>query len=99
RAYALGSDLDAPSGAITFEARNASDIKAEIASASASVAVGGGGLGASIGVALARNFIGHERDGTPAPLAVHAYAEDTGISTGGDLRFTAEAEQTVDALI
>jgi hypothetical protein len=99
KAYAVDSSLDAATD-VTFTAANTSDIEAKIVAASASVAVGGGGLGVSIGVSVARNRIGGTlTDGANAPLAVHAYAQDTSIIAGGDLSLTAKGEQTVDALV
>ena len=66
------------------------------------VAIGGGGnvgVGVAIGISVARNFIGAGLDGTPDPLEVHAYTEDTSISSAGDLTITATATQTISALV
>ena len=57
------------------------------------------GVGVAIGISVARNFIGAGLDGTPDPLEVHAYIEDSSISAGGALTITATAAQAISALV
>ena len=66
-----------------------------------SAAVGGTpGVGASIGVAMAKNLIGHRLDGTASPNQVQAYVSDSTVDAGdGQLSATAIASQTIGALV
>ena len=55
-------------GKVDLDAENTGSINAAVVSASASIAVGGiAGVGASIGVAVARNYIGWNPDYNEAP--------------------------------
>ena len=56
-------------------------------------------MGASIGVAIARNLIGQQRDGSDAAVLVEAYTLNSRvISTTGDVDITADASQNIRAL-
>ena len=72
-AYGLDSVLDSADD-VTISAASTSKISSTVVAAS--LAIGGGGaagVGASIGVSVARNFIGWTPDGTETPAQVQAY--------------------------
>ena len=87
-------------GAVTLNAESTSGISAVVVGAS--VAIGGGsyaGIGVSIGVAVARNFIGWTPDGNEAEGEVQAYLKDTSVDADGALSVTAFADQRIDSLV
>ncbi|MGB8168696.1 MAG: hypothetical protein WCF18_14460, partial [Chthoniobacteraceae bacterium] len=69
----------------------------------ASLAIGGGGttgVGASIGIAVARNFIGWTPGATTeTPAEVRAYLLNSSVTAGDDLTQTATAKQTISSLV
>ncbi|MCX7200707.1 MAG: hypothetical protein NTW37_22665, partial [Proteobacteria bacterium] len=98
-AYAQGSTLSS-TGNVALGATNTATIDAKVVSAAFSAAIGGtAGVGASIGVALARNFIGKQLNGTSAPAEVQAYLADTSVSAGGSLALTATSNQTISTKV
>ena len=88
-------------GDVDLDARNDSRITAVVAAASVAAAGGGtGGVGASIGVSIAHNFIGVDRDGVLDPLdraQIRAYIEDSRVLAAGDLELDAAANEKIDA--
>jgi hypothetical protein len=56
-------------------------------------------VGASIGASLARNLIGWDKDGNPAPAQVQAYVKNSSIAAEGDLIQTAVADETIEAIV
>ncbi|MEH6829476.1 MAG: calcium-binding protein [Sulfitobacter sp.] len=98
-AHIDGSTIDA-TGDVVVDADNASTINASVLAASLAVSVSGStGVGVSIGVAIARNFIGQDRNGDDDAVQVHAYLLDSSvISSAGDVAVTADAAQSIHAL-
>ncbi|MDX6677211.1 MAG: hypothetical protein QOE31_1263, partial [Solirubrobacteraceae bacterium] len=88
-------------GAVSLTATGTSAIAATIVAASAAVGVGGTtGVGASIGAAVAHNYVGFDADGTIVPSAVQAYVKRAAITTTvGALTLSAGAAQTISALV
>ena len=84
--------------AITFTTQDKSDIDAIITAASVGVGVGNNGVGASIGIAVAQNFIGYDPSGNYLPLQVEAYALNTSIQAAGAYTLTATSQQTINAI-
>ena len=74
-----------------------SRVIATIIAASVGVGVGGtGGVGASIGAALAENFIGFDESGTTRTVPeIQPTLMDSSITAGGDLSATAIANQGI----
>ena len=98
-AYILGTDL-VTKGDGVLEARNTSNITAKVITGSLSVGAGGTtGVAASVGASLARNLIGWDKDGVYAPAEVQAYVKNSSINTQGDLTLTANANETIDAIV
>ncbi|HVA45389.1 MAG TPA: hypothetical protein VNH11_03295 [Pirellulales bacterium] len=92
-AYLQGSSV-ATTGDVTIASANASTISATIVGASLAAAIAGnGGAGASIGVALARNYIGFEPN-APAPSD---YSSDTDLPNGLTPGTTVEISSGVGA--
>ena len=90
-AYGLDSVLDS-AGDVTIGAASTSKISSVVVAAS--LAIGGGGaagVGASIGISVARNFIGWTPDGTETPAEVQAYLKNTSVAADGDLTLTSLA--------
>ena len=97
-AYASDSKLTSKAD-ITFTTEDKSTIDAIIVAAAISVAVSGNtGVGASIGAAVAENFIGYDQDGNYLPLQVEAYAMNTSIQATGAYTLTATSQQTINAI-
>ncbi len=98
---AYGKDsLLGSAGDVTVNAASTSKISSTIVAAS--LAIGGGGtagVGASIGVSVARNFIGWTPDGTNTPAQVQAYLSNTSVSAGGDLKLTSLADQKIGSVV
>ena len=96
-AYASDSKLTS-AAAISFTTQDRSDIDAIITAASVGVGVGTAGIGASIGAAVAQNFIGYDLSGNYLPLQVEAYALNTSIQATGAYTLTATSQQTINAI-
>ena len=96
KAYAEESKLLAGDD-IGVSASNTSTITAQVAGLSAAVSIGGVSVGASIGAAVARNFIGYNAAGTRQGVDVFAYLSDTSVSTYGALNIGAVSNQTITA--
>ena len=84
---------------VTLDATDTALIRAKIITAAAGVGVGFGGMGASIGVAIARNFIGYRADGTAQTAEVHASIDRSSVTAGGKLTLQALSNQTIEALV
>ena len=85
---------------VILDASDDSSITATIVAASAGVGAGGtGGVGASIGAAVAHNFVGFNADGTDALSEVKAYIQDSSVSTPGQLKQSAKSTQKIDAIV
>ena len=100
-AYGQNSVIDSV-GDVTLSATSTSTISSAVVAVSA--AVGGGigtaGVGASIGVAVARNFIGWTPGGSDeTPAQVRAYLMDSSVHTDGALTQTAIAGQTINSVV
>ncbi len=95
-AYASSSKVTSAAG-ITFSSQDMSQIEATIVAASVGVGVGDAGVGASIGAAVAQNFIGYDLSGNYLPLQVEAYALSTSIQAMGAYTLTATSQQTITA--
>ena len=89
-------------GIVDLDAASTSSISAIVVAASAAIGIGVGsaGVGASIGLSIARNFIG-ARPGvaTAVPAEVQAYVKDSSISAGGALTADAIAGESISALV
>ncbi|MBM3366475.1 MAG: hypothetical protein FJY48_12370, partial [Betaproteobacteria bacterium] len=88
---------------VSLSANSEANISATIASLSIAVGAGSGnGIGASIGISIARNLIGQEgfgKVGEAAIATVRALSVDSDISAAETLALTANARQTIDALV
>src|SRR5262249_56430391 len=66
-------------------------------------AIGGGGtagIGASIGIAVARNFIGWTPNSdTPTPAEVKAFLKDSAVQAAGDLSLVTLAHESIDSIV
>jgi hypothetical protein len=56
-------------------------------------------VGVSIGIAVARNFIGWTPGGVESPAQVQAYLSNTSVVADGKLSLTAVAGQSIDSLV
>ena len=98
-AYVNSSNLISAAG-VTISTEDTSAIEAMIIAAAASgAAAGGGGAGASIGAAVAENFLGYNADGSAGSLEIMAYAQDSSISAQNDLTVAADSDQAITALV
>ncbi len=98
-AYGVNSVLDSDDD-VTVSAASTSKISSAVVAAS--LAIGGGGavgVGASIGISVARNFIGWTPDGTETPAQVQAYLLNTSVAADGDLALTSLASQTINSVV
>ena len=96
-AYANDSVLDS-AGDVTANASSTSAIASTVVAASAAVAGGLVGVGASIGVAVAQNFIGWRPGAvSESALEVKAYLQDTSVRAADDLAISALASQRINA--
>ncbi|MBF0461945.1 MAG: hypothetical protein HQL87_11155, partial [Magnetococcales bacterium] len=87
-------------GDVTLEAARTSTIAATVAAMSLAAGVGGTtGVGASIGVAVARNFIGYDGNGNDSETTVRAYLIDTSLDVKGNLTLNALSQQSISALV
>ena len=85
---------------VTIKAVQQSAITATVAAVSLSVAIGSNGVGASIGAALAHNFIGYSDDGnTRLPAEVQAYVSNSNINAQGSLLQSATSTATIAATV
>ena len=85
---------------VRISAASTSEITSAVVAAS--LAIGGGGstgVGASIGIAVARNFIGYTPFGGEDAAQIQAYVENSSIHAIGDLVQTATASQTINSLV
>jgi len=100
KAYAEDSVLHS-AGNVSLSADSSSGINSTVLALAA--AVGGGstvGVGASIGVAVARNFIGWTPGADAATaMQVQAYLEDTPVVAAGDLSLKSLADQTISSFV
>ncbi len=87
-------------GAVNLDAASSSSVVAIIVAASAAVAgAGAGGVGASIGAALAKNFIGFTESGTSDPAEIQAYVKNSSINAVGALTADAIGNQAIGAVV
>jgi hypothetical protein len=85
---------------VIIDADNASEISAFVLTASLAVGASGTvGVGASIGAALARNFVGFELNGTRNPSVTQAYSMNSSINATDDLSITATGSETIFATV
>ena len=96
--------MASPVGNVDLTATNTSSIRAAIVSASTAVTVSGAfALSGSIGVALARNLVGWDlgthNTTVPDTAESQAYLLDSSVYAAGDLNLTADADQSIDALV
>ncbi|NUQ63376.1 MAG: tandem-95 repeat protein, partial [Pirellulales bacterium] len=85
---------------VTLESASTAKISSTVLAAS--VALGGGGaagVGASIGVAVAQNFIGWTPVGGEVPAEVQAYLEGTSVDAGGALALNSTATQSIGSVV
>ena len=101
-AYAQDSKLTS-AGDVSLSAQSASTISSTVValSAAAGVAIAeGAGFGASIGIAVARNFIGWEPGADAAtPLEVQSFLDDTPVQAVGNLSLTSLADQDINSFV
>jgi hypothetical protein len=101
-AYAQDSKITS-AGDVSLRAESGSAISSTVLalSAAAGVAIAeGAGFGASIGVAVARNFIGWVPGADAAtPLQVESYLEDTPVHALGNLSLTSLADQSINSFV
>ena len=96
----IDSSIVGSAGNVELTAESSSEIQATVAAMS--VGGGGGGttgVGASIGVSVARNFIGWTPSGTSTPAEVQAYIAASSVTAAGSLTQTATASQSINALV
>jgi hypothetical protein len=87
-------------GNITVSGVGSTMIDALVIAASAAVGAGGSnGIGASIGIAVARNFIGYDAAGGDGTGGVRASITESSLATAGSLDVSAVAAQTIDSLV
>ncbi|WP_117236182.1 LEPR-XLL domain-containing protein [Vibrio maerlii] len=93
QSYIQGSQIDSASS-VSVNAKDTSDIDAEVVAASLSGAGGaGGGVGIALGAALASNNIGSSN----SRQGVRSFVKNSGITTSGDLSIDATGKMTIDA--
>ncbi len=96
----VDSSTVSSAGSASILATSTSGITAVVAAVS--VAVGGGGeagVGASIGVAVAQNFIGYHTDGSKSAAEVMAYGKDSSIHATNSLTIHATSSQSIDTIV
>ena len=86
-------------GDVTVTAANTASIVSTVAAASLAVGAGSTGLGASIGFAVARNWIGYDSDSDTARTVTRATVRDAGVNALGDVDVRSMAEQRISALV
>jgi hypothetical protein len=97
-----GAGSGPDTGNVALRAENTSSIIATVvgAAVAAGIAPIGGGVGISIGVAIARNFIGHDPlDAAAAPAEVQAWIRSSSINASGDLSVIALSNQSINATV
>ena len=98
---ATGDGVD--TGHVRIDASDRSSILAVIVAASAAIAGGFVAGGLSIGVSIARNFIGWKPGSgdslTEQASQVHAFLSATNVDADGDVTVEAVSEATIDAII
>ncbi len=88
--YILSSTVTT-SGDVLINATNLSTIHAMVLSVSGAISFAGStGVAVSIGVSVARNFIGYGLTGGYTPIEVKAYIQDSNINCGGALSLIAQ---------
>ena len=87
-AYVSGSSLASAAG-VSVTTTDLSNIQATITTATAGIGVGLGGVGASLGAAVAENFVGYNSDGSQGSLQIMAYVEDSSIDVAQDFNVSA----------
>ncbi len=87
-------------GTVDVLATSTSGITSSVAAVSIAVGAGGdAGVGASIGVAVAQNFIGYQTDGTKSAAEVMAYATNSSIHSTNALTIKATSSQSIDTIV
>ena len=87
-------------GHVRINAADRSSILAVIVAASAAISGGFVAAGASIGVSVARNFIGaRPGSGDTQAAKVHAFLSATNVDADGDVIVEAVSEATIDAIV
>ncbi|MFL6034234.1 MAG: beta strand repeat-containing protein, partial [Gaiellaceae bacterium] len=86
-------------GDVTLLAQNASTVRAVIVGVSVAFAVGAVAVGVSIGVSIADNLIGWKDSETEQAAEVQAYIAGSSVDATGNLSLTANANETIDALV
>ncbi len=85
---------------VLITSANKAHITAVVVGAALSVGIGDkAGFGVSIGVAIAKNFIGYDSGGTKAFDEVRAYVTGTSIQATGDLLQSASSERSIKAFV
>ncbi|ETR66004.1 MAG: hypothetical protein OMM_13383, partial [Candidatus Magnetoglobus multicellularis str. Araruama] len=98
-AFIDGSDIQSAND-IHLDASSTSNINATVVSASLSLGYSGTtGAGVSLGVSVARNFIGYEHNGDENRSSVKAYVKDSGIFAMGRLSQEAVAHQIIHSIV
>lgn len=88
-------------GDVNIEARKISGIVSTVVAAAVGVGVSTGGSGgsASIGAALARNFIGYDEDGNRDAASAIARLENTSTTATGELNVNAVTAQKITTVV
>ncbi len=98
-AYGLASVLDSADD-VSLSAKSTANIASAVLAASLGIGGGGAvGVGASIGVSVARNFIGWTPGGSETPAEVQAYLKNTSVRTTDDLTLTSLASQAISSVV
>ncbi|MGH3580599.1 MAG: hypothetical protein ACRDUB_03375, partial [Mycobacterium sp.] len=99
KAYAQDSILNS-AGDVSLSADSSSAITSTVLALAAAVGGGQVGVGASIGIAVARNFIGWVPGADAATaMQVQAYLEDSPVTAAGDLSLKSLADQTISSFV
>ena len=101
-AYINNTDIDALGSAGNVDVLTAysGSIKARVIAFSVAVSLGTGTTpAASIGISIARNFIGWSEYGGKDPIQVLAYISNTPVNAAGYINLSATATSVIDALI
>lgn len=87
-------------GKANLNANNTSSIDATVVAISGSISVGSStGVGASIGAAVANNFIGYKENSERNPSQVQAYVKNSSVKASGDLTVKAVADGSIVARV
>ncbi|RUT07776.1 hypothetical protein DSM106972_020360 [Dulcicalothrix desertica PCC 7102] len=99
-AYVKDSNLSNNIGNVAIKANNTSNIDATVVAVSGSVAIGDStGVGASIGAAVANNFIGYDEGSNRKPSEVQAYIQNSSVKANGNLTLNALADENIVARV